>query len=59
MRSTYKDLNEEDYNNRDEINCQFFNLLLTSIFIQNIKKSDEVVDYLAISQIHFNNCPLE
>ena len=29
------------------------------MFMQNIKESDEVVDYLAIPQIHFNDCPLE
>ena len=27
--------------------------------MQNIKESDEVIDYLAIPQIHFNDCPLE
>jgi len=59
LRSIYEDLNEEDYNNRDEMNNQFSNSLLVSMFMQNIKESDEVVDYLAIPQTHFNDCPLE
>jgi len=59
LKSIYKNLNEEDYNNRNEINNQFSNSLLASMFMQNIKESDEVVDYLAIPQIHFNDCPLE
>jgi len=47
LRTIYDDLNEGDYNNRDEIN----NPLLASMFMQNIKESDEVADYLAIPQI--------
>jgi hypothetical protein len=29
------------------------------MFMENIKESDEVTDYLAIPQIRFNDCPLE
>jgi hypothetical protein len=59
LRSIYEDLNEEDYNHRDGVDKQFSNSLLASMFMQNIEKSDEVSDYLAIPQIQFNGCPLE
>jgi hypothetical protein len=61
LRSIYKnyiDQKDYDYNNKD--NDQIYdNSLLTSMFMQNTKESDEVADYLAIPQIRFNDCPLE
>jgi hypothetical protein len=51
LRSIYKnylDQKDDDYNNKND-NQIYDNLLLTSMFMQNTKESDEVTDCLAIS----------
>jgi hypothetical protein len=61
LRSIYENyLDQEDDDCNNKGNDQIYdNSLLTSMFMQNTKESDEAADYLAIPQIRFNDCPLE